>query len=269
MRLLLIAITLLISLSGCYVNLELPISRDQPLEERVLGGSGETKIALIELSGMMASNWISNVGSRRSSIDLDEVREQLVMAARDPAVRAVLLHINSPGGEVTTADVLFHELKQFRQRSGKPIVVSIGAIGASGGYYAALAGDEIWANPTSVVGSIGVVMVRFNAEGLLEIIGRRSPEIETRRSCRILGRCFVGCSNAHRCFECNRSSLPAAEFLSAIFVRKQCCRSQPCSCTRLTDAQFWISLSLATLSYPLLVLLNGFLPAQTKTNRAC
>ena len=152
MRHLLIAITLLISLSGCYVNLELPISRDQPLEERVLGGSGETKIALIELSGMMASNWISGVGSRRSSIDLDEVREQLVMAARDSAVRAVLLHINSPGGEVTTADVLFHELKQFRQRSGKPIVVSIGAIGASGGYYAALAGDEIWANPTSVVG---------------------------------------------------------------------------------------------------------------------
>ena len=171
MRHLLTAITLLISLSGCYFNLEIPISRDQPLEERVLGGSGETKIALIELSGMMASNWISNVGSRRSSIDLDEVREQLVMAARDPAVRAVLLHINSPGGEVTTADVLFHELKQFRQRSGKPIVVSIGAIGASGGYYAALAGDEIWANPTSVVGSIGVVMVRFNAEGLLEKIG--------------------------------------------------------------------------------------------------
>jgi len=171
MRQLLITITFLISLSGCYVNLELPISRDQPLEERVLGGSGATKIALIELSGMMASDWISNVGSRRSSIDVDEVREQLVMAARDPAVRAVLLHINSPGGEVTTADVLFHELKQFRERSGKPIVVSIGAIGASGGYYAALAGDEIWANPTSVVGSIGVVMVRFNAEGLLEKIG--------------------------------------------------------------------------------------------------
>ena len=171
MRQLLIAITLLVSLSSCYVNLELPISRDQPLEERVVGGSGETKIALIELSGMMASDWISNVGSRRSSIDLDEVREQLVMAARDPAVRAVLLHINSPGGEVTTADVLFHELKKFRQRSGKPIVVSIGAIGASGGYYAALAGNEIWANPTSVVGSIGVVMVRFNAEGLLEKIG--------------------------------------------------------------------------------------------------
>ena len=119
MRHLLTTITLLISLSGCYINLELPISRDQPLEERVLGGSGETKIALIELSGMMASNWISNVGSRRSSIDVDEVREQLVMAAGDPAVRAVLLHINSPGGEVTTADVLFHELKQFRQRSGK------------------------------------------------------------------------------------------------------------------------------------------------------
>jgi protease-4 len=98
MRQLLIAITFLISLSGCYVNLELPISRDQPLEERVLGGSGATKIALIELSGMMASDWISNVGSRRSSIDVDEVREQLVMAARDPAVRAVLLHINSPGG---------------------------------------------------------------------------------------------------------------------------------------------------------------------------
>ena len=57
MRYLLIAITLLISLSGCYVNLELPISRDQPLEERVQGGSGETKIALIELSGMMASTW--------------------------------------------------------------------------------------------------------------------------------------------------------------------------------------------------------------------
>jgi protease-4 len=167
----LIIFTFLVSLGSCYVNLELPISRDQPMEERVLGGSGETKIVLIELSGMMASDWISNVGSRRSSIDVDEVREQLVMAAMDPAVRAVLLHINSPGGEVTTADVLYHELKEFRNRSGKPIVVSIESIGASGGYYAALAGDEIWANPTAIVGSIGVVMVRFSAEGLLEKIG--------------------------------------------------------------------------------------------------
>lgn len=167
----LLTIGVLFSLSACYFNLELPVNRDRPLEELVIGGSGPTKIALIELSGMMASDWLSRVGGRTGTIEVGEVREQLNLAAMDPSVRALLLRINSPGGEVTTADMLFHELQGFREKSGKPVIVSIGAVGASGGYYAALAGDEIWANPTAVVGSIGVVLVRFNAEGLMEKIG--------------------------------------------------------------------------------------------------
>jgi protease-4 len=158
-------------LAGCYVNVDLPIAEEQPMEERVVGGTGPAKIALLDFSGMMTSDWISRVGGSAGTIEVSEVREQLARAAADPTVRAVVLRINSPGGEVTTADILYHEIRSFRERSGKPVIASIGAVGASGGYYVALASDEIWANPTGVVGSIGVLLMRFNAQGLLEKIG--------------------------------------------------------------------------------------------------
>ena len=86
-------------------------------------------------------------------------------------VRAVVLRINSPGGTVTASDILYHEVMRFKERRKVPVVASILDVGASGGYYVALAADRILAHPTTVTGSIGVLMLTLNASGLLEKIG--------------------------------------------------------------------------------------------------
>jgi protease-4 len=99
------------------------------------------------------------------------VREELRKAEKDDRVRALIVRINSPGGTITASDVLYHEILDFKVRRKVPVIAAIMDVGASGGYYAALAADTIVANPTTVTGSIGVVMVTVNAQGLLEKIG--------------------------------------------------------------------------------------------------
>jgi protease-4 len=81
------------------------------------------------------------------------------------------VRINSPGGTVTASDVLYHELRVFKEQRKIPIVASIVDLGASGGYYVAAAADTIVAHPSSVTGSLGVIMLTVNARGLLEKVG--------------------------------------------------------------------------------------------------
>lgn len=145
----------------------------QPLAERKIAGSGPDKILLLDLSG-----FISSSREEGSPIDrgkqpglLVRMREGLDRARQDRAVKAVVLRINSPGGSVTASDVLYHELKQFKQDTGAKLVAHIMDLGTSGAYYAALAADRITAQPTSVTGSIGVIMYRLDATGLLQKIG--------------------------------------------------------------------------------------------------
>ena len=83
----------------------------------------------------------------------------------------MVLRINSPGGTVTASDILYHEITRFKERRKVPVVASILDVGASGGYYVALAADRIFAHPTTVTGSIGVLMLTVNASGLLEKVG--------------------------------------------------------------------------------------------------
>jgi protease-4 len=99
------------------------------------------------------------------------VREELAKAEKDDHVRALIVRINSPGGTITASDILYHELQAFKTRRKVPVIAVIMDVGASGGYYAALAADTIVVNPTTITGSIGVVMITVNAQGLLEKIG--------------------------------------------------------------------------------------------------
>ncbi|MEM6314527.1 MAG: signal peptide peptidase SppA, partial [Planctomycetota bacterium] len=89
----------------------------------------------------------------------------------DSRVKAVVLRINSPGGTVAGSDALFHLVETFRAETGKPVVAAIQELGASGGYYVALAADEIHAQPTSIVGSVGVIIQTFDATGTMSMIG--------------------------------------------------------------------------------------------------
>jgi protease-4 len=102
---------------------------------------------------------------------LARVREELEKAEDDDRVRAVVIKINSPGGTITASDVLYREIRAFRDRRKIPVIAAIMDVGASGGYYVALAADRIVAHPTSVTGSLGVVMLTVNAQGLMQKIG--------------------------------------------------------------------------------------------------
>jgi protease-4 len=107
------------------------------------------------------------------------VREELEKATEDERVRAVVLRINSPGGTITASDILHHELTRFKARRKIPVVAAILDVGASGGYYVALAADRIVAHPTTVTGSIGVLMLTVDARGLMEKLGVSASYITT------------------------------------------------------------------------------------------
>jgi protease-4 len=165
----LITILSLFILSGCiyYINLWPSI---EPLEEKQVGGSGTDKIVLLDLSGIITDQEEAGALLTEPSL-VARLKEELEKASRDPEVKAVVLRINSPGGTVTASDLLYHEIENFKKETGKKVIASIMDLGASGGYYVAVSADKIVAHPTTVTGSIGVIMLNVNVQGLLEKIG--------------------------------------------------------------------------------------------------
>lgn len=126
------------------------------------------KVAIIDVRGMIADQPTGFLATRGSAVD--ELSAQLSRAEADRQVSAVILRINSPGGSVAASDMMYREIRRFSDRSGKPIIASLGEVAASGGYYIALAADHIVAEPTSITGSIGVIIPTFNfSEGLNRI----------------------------------------------------------------------------------------------------
>jgi len=109
------------------------------------------------------------------------VKRQIDQAAKDDQVKAIVLRINSPGGTVTASDYLYHHLVKLRTESKKPIVVSMGGICASGGYYIAMAvGDEkdvVFAEPTTWTGSIGVIIPHYDLTGLLDKVAVKDDSL--------------------------------------------------------------------------------------------
>ncbi len=154
-------------LSGC---INLPLPGHGPLQETQVEGTGKAKVLLIEISGMISSQEKEGLFRQTPSM-IATVKEQLTRAAKDENVKAVVLRINSPGGTVTASDIIYHELKTFKANRKIPIVASIMDLGTSGGYYIAAAADTVVAHPSSVTGSIGVIMLTLNARGLLEKVG--------------------------------------------------------------------------------------------------
>jgi protease-4 len=163
---------------GCIkVNL---MDEVQPLTEQTISGSGRDKVLVLDITGIIIGGDVATPFSDRKKPGLiARMREALDRARQDRDVKAVVLRINSPGGGVTASDTLYHELLRFKRETGVAMVAHIMDVGASGGYYAALAADSITAQPTSVTGSIGVIMYRVDATGLLEKIGVKTSEISS------------------------------------------------------------------------------------------
>lgn len=92
-----------------------------------------------------------------------QLDQMLEMAEKDDTIKAVVLRIDTPGGAVTAADEMYHRIEAFKtKRPGVPVVVAMGGTAASGGYYAACAADYLFAQPTTITGSIGVLLPQYN-----------------------------------------------------------------------------------------------------------
>lgn len=167
-----------LGLAGCIsVFLVPPVL---PLQETTLSGTGKDKVLLIDVSGVIAHKAEGRGGVFPGPPDIvARVKEELQLAAQDDRVKAVVLRINSPGGTVTASDQLYYELRRFKATRKIPIVAVFMDVGASGAYYVAMAADFVIAHPTSIVGSIGVVMLRMNVEGLLEKLGLETSAIKS------------------------------------------------------------------------------------------
>ncbi|MGI8820290.1 MAG: signal peptide peptidase SppA [Chthoniobacterales bacterium] len=126
------------------------------------------KIAVIPLRGVISSSLPGNVGDSM----VDDLRYALEQAREDGNVRAVVLEIDSPGGEVTASDVIYNAV--VRTRAKKPVVIYMDSVAASGGYYVACGGKYLMASDTTITGSIGVIIQTMNYEQLLNKVGLAS-----------------------------------------------------------------------------------------------
>lgn len=124
---------------------------------------GRDKVAILSIKGVI-------IGS-----DDSFVKRQIDQATKDKTVKAVVLRVDSPGGTVSGSDYYYHHLRKLADERGIPLVVSMGSVAASGGYYVAMAAgsnpDTIFAEPTTWTGSIGVIIPHYNAGDLMEKLG--------------------------------------------------------------------------------------------------
>ena len=129
-------------------------------EQYVAGpiGPGKAKLAIIEIAGSI------------DDAKAEGINKRIVQASLDASVKGVLLRIDSPGGTVTASDRLWRDV-QTRLTGRKPVVVSMGSRAASGGYYIACAGDALFAEPSTITGSIGVILEIPQIAGLLDKVG--------------------------------------------------------------------------------------------------
>ena len=173
----------LLFFSGCGAPslLVTPVMRSDRLEETrvdVPDKPGRERIVVIPIDGLIANvKTPSLLGTSENRISV--FAQQLEKAAKDDDVKAVVLRINSPGGTVTGSDTMYELVTRFRQKTGKPVVASCQEVAASGGYYIACAADAIVAQPTSVVGSIGVIFNSVRVDGLMSKIGLKNETIKS------------------------------------------------------------------------------------------
>ncbi len=152
-----------------------PVPADQELREKTLvneGGLAPAKIVLIDVEGILINrDKPSLFGHGEHPVSL--FVEKLEKAAADRSVRAIVLRINSPGGSVTASDLMYSEILRFKAltKNQRPVMALLMDVAASGGYYVACACDEIIAQPTTVTGSIGVIMQMVNFSGTMAKIG--------------------------------------------------------------------------------------------------
>jgi protease-4 len=143
---------------------------DEYVREKTLSGeiTAPAKIAVISIDGVMLD-------------DEGFIKRQIDKARKDRSVKAVVLRVDSPGGSIAASDSVYHQLRKLTEERKLPLVVSMGAVAASGGYYVAMAvggqSDSIVAEPSTWTGSIGVIIPHYNFAELLDKVGVKEDSV--------------------------------------------------------------------------------------------
>ena len=143
-----------------------------------VGGSVATgsSVGLVELSGMITDQGASGLLGGRSG-GARAFMEDLERAEKDPNVKAVVIRVNSPGGSASASQEMYEAVLRLRKK--KPVICSMGDVAASGGYYVAAACNKIYANPSTITGSIGVISQFLNYQGLFRKVGLDETTIKS------------------------------------------------------------------------------------------
>lgn len=134
-------------------------------------------VAIININGEISSN---------GPVNVQNIIPHIEKAVNNSSCLGVILKINSPGGSATQSKIIFDEINKFKKINDKKIYTVIEDVGASGGYYIAASGDMIFANASSIVGSIGVRLDSFNVSSLMEKLGIESQVISSGKDKTIL-----------------------------------------------------------------------------------
>ncbi len=134
------------------------------------------RVAVIDVTGMILNARVSGLLSEGEN-PVSVFHEQLGKAAKDKHCKAVVLRLNTPGGAVAASDMMYRDVLDFKEATGKPVVVVMMDVAASGGYYLACAGDYIVAYPSTVTASIGVIFQTVSLQPALSSIGIQTEAI--------------------------------------------------------------------------------------------
>jgi protease IV len=189
----LLVFLLLLSLAanfGLFVGISMMGARNAPkvhamdqfpqLGEHWSYGSGEIKAARIPISGIITRQDSQGFFEENSYDPVETVLRQIRAASNDENIKALILEIDSPGGDITSTDEIYEELLDFKRGGNDRVILAfVRGLAASGGYYVAMAADWIIAEPTAIVGSISVIMQTLNWKELSDKIGVRDVTIKT------------------------------------------------------------------------------------------
>lgn len=185
-----IALLALLTTMHCFNNIVLdsmsrrkpnlrPVSVYSEAPRGCFSPGASARILLLPVKGTIMSSNEQNV---RDRVSPSQVAAVLEAAGRDKSIKTVLLQIDSPGGSVGASDLIYELIRKAQEKHNYKVYAHIDDLGASGGYYAAMAADYINARPTALVGSIGVIMRGFELTGLLDKSGIKYRTIQTGKN---------------------------------------------------------------------------------------
>ncbi len=156
-----------------------PVQGRSDVEEVWQFGRGDKKVLHLEISGPIMRSLGGGIFGASTDM-VDDLTHKIRVATKDSSVQAIILDVNSPGGAVTPTDEIYNALLEFKNSGqDRRIITFVRDAAVSGSYWLAVAGDSIVAQPTSMIGSIGVIMQSINLSGLSEKLGISGTTIKS------------------------------------------------------------------------------------------